>query len=264
MSDPGKNAMLAQLLQQQGRPPAQVMGVPVREPYPSEADYFRANTNVGGMAAEDNQIIINPFSSLSDSERESVKLNEASRVRMRDGSIVPPAFDLTPEQAGRFSGYGPIDAQRQTIVGRVMSGDPSAGNITEQQQAYADMLMGRMTMPEPPTPTPRPNRYEQELKALPWYKEFPGGQKPSLEQSGDYDYEAAMAAGIRPQRDPYDGGRYHWASSTPDGTMLKSADHPTAWKEYHMRATGRNPDADGTTKEESERLFGTSTRPRSK
>lgn len=114
-------------------------------------------------------------------------------------------------------------------------------------------VMGRGQMPrsfgkggrvETTRPTPRPNRFEGELKALDWYREFPEGQKPDL-TSPDYDYETAMSSGIRPQRDPYDGGRFHWLSSTPDGRMLKAPGHPTAWKEYYMRETGRNPDAEG-------------------
>jgi hypothetical protein len=48
---------------------------------------------------------------------------------------------------------------------------------------------------------------------------------------------------VQPERDPYDNSRFHWPSSLPGGQMLKSADHPTAWKEYFMRDTGVNPDA---------------------
>uniref|UniRef100_A0A6H1ZG35 Uncharacterized protein n=1 Tax=viral metagenome TaxID=1070528 RepID=A0A6H1ZG35_9ZZZZ len=36
-----------------------------RQPYESERNYFRSNPNVGGMAAEDNAVILNPFSNLS-------------------------------------------------------------------------------------------------------------------------------------------------------------------------------------------------------
>jgi len=36
--------------------------------------------------------------------------------------------------------------------------------------------------------------------------------------------------------------------------MLKSESHPTAWKEYFMRATQTNPDEIGVTKEDFERM----------
>jgi hypothetical protein len=32
--------------------------------------------------------------------------------------------------------------------------------------------------------------------------------------------------------------------------MLKSEQHPTAWKEYFMRQTGKNPDALGLTNQQ--------------
>lgn len=83
-------------------------------------------------------------------------------------------------------------------------------------------------------------------RALPWFAEFKKeyGEEPDL-NAPEYDYRAAWKAGISPEPDPHDGGRFHWPSSLPSGQMLKSADHPTAWKEYFMRATGKNPDALG-------------------
>jgi len=35
---------------------------------------------------------------------------------------------------------------------------------------------------------------------------------------------------------------------------MKSESHPTAWKEYFMRETGKNPDEVGITKADYERL----------
>ncbi len=90
------------------------------------------------------------------------------------------------------------------------------------------------------------------ILATPWAKEFAQqyGEQPDLSRNADYDYRAAWNAGIRPTRDPYDGGRYHWPSSLPGGQMLKSATHPTAWKEHYMRLTGVNPDAAGVTEQD--------------
>lgn len=94
----------------------------------------------------------------------------------------------------------------------------------------------------------------EEIKKTEWYKEFTEeyGEPPDLETS-DYDYRKAWKAGVRPERDPYDKNKYHWASSDPaTGDMLKAEDHPTAWKEHYMRETGKNPDEVGVTKEQYE------------
>jgi hypothetical protein len=74
-----------------------------------------------------------------------------------------------------------------------------------------------------------------------------GGRADGLGHTvtAEYDYRAAWKAGIQPERDPYDKNRFHWPSSLPTGEMLKSPTHPTAWKEYFMRLTGKNPDAVG-------------------
>ena len=101
--------------------------------------------------------------------------------------------------------------------------------------------------------TARENKFQVGIRATPWFQEFVSqyGEQPDL-NTPDYDYRKAWAAGIRPERDPYDNNRYHWRSSLDNGQMLKSADHPTAWKEHYMRATGKNPDAVGVTREQWE------------
>ena len=92
-------------------------------------------------------------------------------------------------------------------------------------------------------------RFQKEIAATPWYAEFTKqyGEFPDLSKNANYDYRKAWNAGVRPERDPYDSNRYHWPSSTPTGEMLKSATHPTAWKEHYMQAKGVNPDAVGAT-----------------
>jgi hypothetical protein len=90
------------------------------------------------------------------------------------------------------------------------------------------------------------------IQATDWYKEFEQqyGEPPDLRPMSDdprlgpnYDYRKAWEAGMRPVRDPYDNNRYHWGSALPSGEMLKSANHPTAWKEHFMRQYGVNPDS---------------------
>jgi len=95
--------------------------------------------------------------------------------------------------------------------------------------------------------------FQTGIKKTEWFKEYVKeyGEEPDL-NTKDYDYRSAWKAGVRPQRDPYDKNRYHWSSSNPEtGEMLKSKEHPTAWKEEYMKRTGKNPDEAGITKEQA-------------
>lgn len=112
----------------------------MREPTASENKFFKDNPNVGGMAAADNKVILNPYSKLSPTEKEAVALNETGRIYMRKGIIEKPSFELTPEQKKAFKDYGSEDDIRQTIAARIMSGDPSAINPTKEQKVYAEQL----------------------------------------------------------------------------------------------------------------------------
>lgn len=94
-------------------------------------------------------------------------------------------------------------------------------------------------------------KFKNWLTALPWYKDIearvPKGVDLFAEMTGpesDYDYRRAWAHGAEPQLYPYDNS-YHWVSSLPDGTMLKSPTHPTAWMEYFMREMNIDPNAVG-------------------
>ena len=122
--------------------PKGVYGVGTRpDLFPGEDDYFRQNPNVAGMAAEDNRIIMNPYSKLNDTEKQAVMLNEAARVHMRTGLMPPPRFTLTPEQESAFAKYSqdPVD-RASTIAARLLSGDPSALKPTPEQQDYVQQL----------------------------------------------------------------------------------------------------------------------------
>jgi hypothetical protein len=122
--------------------PKGVYGIGVREQLdPGEEAYFKANPHVTGMAADDDKIIMNPFSTLKDNEKQAVMLNEAARVHMRKKLIDAPNFELTPTQTEKFGSYSkdPNDI-RQTIAARILSGDPSAGDATPEQQEYVSRL----------------------------------------------------------------------------------------------------------------------------
>jgi hypothetical protein len=122
--------------------PKGVYGVGVREQlYPGEEEYFKANPHVTGMAADDDKIIMNPFSKLKDNERQAVMMNEAARVHMRNKLIDAPNFELTPTQTEKFGSYSKdLNDIRQTIAARILSGDPSAGDATPEQQEYVSRL----------------------------------------------------------------------------------------------------------------------------
>ena len=126
----------------------------MREPTASEMEYFRKNPQVGGMATEDNAVIINPESNLTADERRAVAINEASRVLMRaDGA---PTFDLTDQQRAFLDGNTYAKAsdsdRKATIAARILSGDPSAGAATPEQQEYVKALRSRMARPPQPQP----------------------------------------------------------------------------------------------------------------
>lgn len=56
----------------------------------------------------------------------------------------------------------------------------------------------------------------------------------------DYDYRGAWKAGATTEKNAHDG-RLHWPSWA-GGKMLKSPRHETAWKEFFMQETGKDPD----------------------
>lgn len=65
-------------------------------------------------------------------------------------------------------------------------------------------------------------------------------------ESKDYDYRGAWKAGVgNKEEKSSEDNRIHWLSSTPEGKMLKSPTHETAWKEFFMRWTKIDPDKIG-------------------
>lgn len=125
-----------------------VFGFPIRDPYPTERGYFVRNPHVAGMAAEDGSIILNPFSDLGPAERDAVAKNEAVRLWLRKYQV-DPIFDLTAEQQQRFASYGSPTDIRHTVLGRIISGDPSVGTITRAQQLWADRVLSKLLAGRP-------------------------------------------------------------------------------------------------------------------
>jgi hypothetical protein len=54
-----------------------------REPWPSENEFFKMRPEVAGLAADDDCVVLNPYSTLSKTEKDAVLLNESARVFMR-------------------------------------------------------------------------------------------------------------------------------------------------------------------------------------
>jgi hypothetical protein len=117
----------------------------MREPWPGELAFFRSRPDVAGLAAEDDCVVLNPYSNLNDDQKSAVALNEAVRIVMRRDGLCPD-FDLTITQKSAFASYGPIDAIRATIVARIVSGDPSACEPTPEQVEFAKMVARKMDL----------------------------------------------------------------------------------------------------------------------
>ena len=113
-----------------------------RDPEEGELEFFKKRPEVAGMATEDNKIILNPFSKNSPAEQQAVAQNEALRLFMRQQGT-NPEFKLTDEQKEFFKGteYAKDQsAAKQTILARILTGDPSAKNATPEQLKAAQEL----------------------------------------------------------------------------------------------------------------------------
>lgn len=171
------------------------------------------------------------------------------------------SFDINPAMRGEITQKGvPLyQAAPPAAIGAAASeGDENGGGNTTTFFKGGAVHMQSGGLDRPVTMNPniaaqgKEIKFLREISATPWYLEFlkQYGKAPDLSKNSDYDYRKAWEAGIRPERSPYDENRFHWPSSTNAGEMLKSATHPTAWKEHYMRATGVDPDSVGIKKED--------------
>ena len=103
------------------------------------------------MATEDNAITLNPFTTLTEKEKQAVIVNESVRLFLRSKKI-NPKFRVEPHQAQVFKDFQkrgiPGETKdsdiRATILGRIISGDQSAGPYTEDQMRAAEQIRSRM------------------------------------------------------------------------------------------------------------------------
>ncbi len=123
-------------------------GVEMRKPYPGEVKYFKDNPKVAGMATEDGKVILNPYTQLTPEEYQSVAMNESARLLIKKEDGLKPDFELTDQQL-RFldsSTYrnASEEDRKATIAARILSGDPSGGIPTSEQQVYVETLKERL------------------------------------------------------------------------------------------------------------------------
>jgi len=128
--------------------PESYYGYEVREPFLKEANYFDQNRNVTGMATEDGKIILNPFSGLSKEQSQAVAKNEAIRLFLRESKLEPD-FDVTPAQLESFKGTKYADPENElhlkhSLISRILTNDSSAGEVTEDQQGWADYVLKQL------------------------------------------------------------------------------------------------------------------------
>ena len=121
-------------------------GLNLRVPYKSELEFFEKNPNVSGMATEDGKIILNKFSKLTPQEFQSVAVNEGARLMMKGNE---PDFDV-PDYQRKYFAETPYEGKdpelKATIAARILSGDPSVKDPTEEQLKYVQMLKKLMGM----------------------------------------------------------------------------------------------------------------------
>lgn len=116
-----------------------------RMPHPKELEFFHQNRSVAGYASSDGKIVMNPFANLAPEERHAVMQNELYRLLTRDQVLPRFAGELTSEQAktlaaNPFYSKATPEEQVDTVMGRLLSGDPSAGAPSPEQQKYLDEI----------------------------------------------------------------------------------------------------------------------------
>ncbi len=88
------------------------------------------------MATEDSRVILNPY---SNADKDAVYENEDARLFMREQKY-KPGFLLTERQRQAFKGTPyeqDEEALKHSIISRILTGDPSAQDYTDDQAQAA-------------------------------------------------------------------------------------------------------------------------------
>lgn len=125
-----------------------VYGHPIRGLYPSEDVFFKSRPEVAGMASEDGAIILNPYSQIPEDNYIHIAKLEAARHYMNNMGDSFPKFELTPAQLKYFRDdikyNGGEQKWKETLISRILVGDPTAGKITEEQDRAARQVIEGM------------------------------------------------------------------------------------------------------------------------
>lgn len=221
--------------------------------------YFKANPTVSGMAVGaglngydgPRRVMVNPYAKLNPQQTKALEENERLRHYM-DETKPSLDFKITPKQLKAFEGteYGKpenIDRLRETILARIITGDGSAEDFTEEQAAAAAKIRGQFDAPAEQAPsriisradakTARANRQsateptyetklspEREKQFQVWLDQqhkagaITDGDYKFYKENGrgyDYDFRAAFDKDLKP------GKNGHWSD------LGKKPNHPT-------------------------------------
>lgn len=149
---PKNNILKQYLLGSKRQPiPFKKPDYPVVPPDAETLQYFKENPGTTGMAygaglnASDPKsprvVTLNPYSGLTPNQQQYLIDNEKLRHFM-DEKNYNPSFKPTPEQVSFFKGaeYGKPEHEKylkQTLIARIITGDESAGNFTNEQAQEA-------------------------------------------------------------------------------------------------------------------------------
>ena len=118
-------------------------GYPIRNKlFEGESQFFSANPDVAGMASETGDIILNPNPQTGVNQA-AVAQNEGFRLLLKDKQ---PNLNFTVTDAQKENFKGTIyennpQALRETILARIVSGDPSSGTSTNEQRQIIKSLL---------------------------------------------------------------------------------------------------------------------------
>lgn len=131
-------------------------GYQIRDPYPSELLYYMNNRNVAGQFGGgsgnlgDKTITLNPYSQLTNSQKDWVAKNEAARMWMLENEYAAPEATAAQKRSMQGTLYGNNQkALNNTMLARVMSGDPSAIEPSFLQKNASNYVYGKLNQRKP-------------------------------------------------------------------------------------------------------------------
>lgn len=186
-------------------------------------------------------------------------LGDKEYARYNEG--IPPAGDFAHSAVPKIQGLleaaddkinatlgsiGARSVRHETLVRKGAAGGPApTPSGSSEQPAPAPRMRQAAAPGQVVLSDAEEAKFQQDMQSGEGYRQWreqfaqKNGGAPVLDDP-DYDYRAAWKAGIRPEPYGHDGGAYHWASAA-NGKMLKGKNHPTAWMEHFMQATGKDP-----------------------